>query len=295
MITVKDVFNLARVPEGDVGIEIEMEGDNLYHNIKGWHIDNDGSLREESAEYVLKKPLSIEEVKKYLMNLYDGLNNAGAELRPSVRTGVHVHINCGRISITQLYNFIVLYLTLENVLVHWCGEEREGNLFCLRASDAEYILHKLKSAVKEKMFRGMFGEDVRYASMNLAALEKYGSLEFRSMRAVTDPEPIIQWASTLLNLRQEAEKYENPVEIIESFSMDGPLAFCKRLIQELDSRWLPSDREMHTMIMESMRNAQFVAYSVDWSLLDKDTIEIGGLEFPGIMNEDQINEPLEDY
>lgn len=50
--------------EGSYGIEIEVEGVNLpavANNV--WTTTHDGSLRGESAEYVLKKPLDIDKVE----------------------------------------------------------------------------------------------------------------------------------------------------------------------------------------------------------------------------------------
>src|SRR5699024_2261938 len=146
---------------------------------------------------------------------------------------------------------------------HWCGDGREGNLFCLRSSDAEVILHTLARCAKDKTFPPRFDENVRYASMNLAALPKYGSLEFRAMRGVDHPKPIIQWASTLLNIREEAKKYDNPKQIIEAFSLQGPDNFTDNLVNKLDGVAEVNDKEGYKMLMEGMRNAQFVAYSTD--------------------------------
>src|SRR5699024_5165173 len=126
-------------------------------------------------------------------------------------------------------------------------------------------------------------------------LPKYGSLEFRAMRGVDHPKPIIQWASTLLNMREEAKKYDNPKQIIEAFSLQGPDNFTDNLVNKLDGVAEANDKEGYKMLMEGMRNAQFVAYSTDWDDFNPKDIEIGGIKFPGYMNPDEIDEPMEDF
>ena len=46
-----------RRQQGEVGIEVEVEGRHLdFHGNENWRTDGDGSLRGNSCEYVLKAP-----------------------------------------------------------------------------------------------------------------------------------------------------------------------------------------------------------------------------------------------
>src|SRR3546814_21174594 len=91
------------------------------------------------------------------------------------------------LTMTQLYSFMTVYLILENVLVGWCGHSRCGNLFCLRASDAEWLLTSIRAAAEGRTFKhSLHSDNLRYASMNVKALGDYGSLEFRTMHGNRD-------------------------------------------------------------------------------------------------------------
>src|SRR5690554_4898477 len=118
------IRKLMRLPEtqGDVGVEIEVEGSNLPRTGEHWIVTQDGSLRGESCEYVLRQPLSLPETKEALAYLSRRYEETGAEIADSPRCGVHIHVNCQELTIIQLYNFMTLYLILEDLLVRWCGE-----------------------------------------------------------------------------------------------------------------------------------------------------------------------------
>lgn len=296
MAVVFKEFQLNRREAGDVGVEIEVEGYALPRCEQWWRNEEDGSLKgEETREYVLDGPKSLADVRRaldYLDGLYRSYNS---RVDDTVRAGVHIHINCQQLTITQLYNFITVYLILENVLVHWCGEYREGNLFCLRASDAEYLLGQLKASTRDtkRQLRTRFHRDeLRYASINLKALGDYGSVEFRAMRGTRDLDLIYQWAEVLLGLREFAKTFDNPTHILQQFSLDGSQAFIEAALGK-NYRSFSCEGERQ-MLIEGMRNAQDVAYSTDWALFDPAMRNVGGCDFPLTMRPEEINEPPED-
>ena len=134
---------------GEIGIEIEMEGQMLPHiGSNTWRSEADGSLRGESIEYVLKKPVAREQVAKVLTQLQDMLAKDGAVLEPSNRCGVHVHVNAQQYTFLQVMNIVVLYLMFEDILTKFCGQHREGNYFCLRARDAGRFVEQLIATMK---------------------------------------------------------------------------------------------------------------------------------------------------
>jgi len=295
MSTVFKELGIRKAEAGDIGLEIEVEGHNLPRMGKWWRNEQDGSLKgQENAEYVLAKPGSLAEVREALNHLDKTYNDCGTIVDDTVRAGVHVHINCQKLTMTQLYNFITVYLMLENILVKWCGEFREGNLFCLRACDAEWMLMVLRVAATDdrRQFRLRFHKDeLRYASMNLKALGDYGSLEFRAMRGTRDLDLIYKWAETLYNLREFACGFEKPSDIIESMSMLGPERFLRDALGGNADMFMCPD--YIDLLWRGMRNAQDVAYCVDWQKFEPKMKKIGQLEFPEHMQE--INEPLEDF
>ena len=132
MKTVREWMRV-RNTEGDVGIEVEVEGNNLPHIDEYWNVTHDGSLRGEALEYVFKRPLELSKAKEALDYLGHHLSKKNVSVLDSGRCGVHVHINCQKLSIVELYNFFTLNFILEDLLTAFCGESRVGNLFCLRA------------------------------------------------------------------------------------------------------------------------------------------------------------------
>ncbi|MNN24741.1 putative amidoligase enzyme [compost metagenome] len=295
MKTVMQWFNLPRKykTDGDVGIEIEVEGVRLPKLDKYWKNEHDPSLRgAESMEYVLERPMSLKDARIALKYLSVQYNKHDSIVDDTVRAGVHVHINVQDLNIIELYNFMTIYLILEEVLVKHCGEFREGNLFCLRAGDADYLLTQLQNAAEDKNFRQLVTDQLRYSSMNVKALGTYGSLEFRAMRGTRDLDLIYNWAEVLLGLREVAKSYTSPEKIIEGFSEGEARTFLTNALGAHAEGYMCEGFER--MLCDGMRRAQDVAYCVDWT--DYHEVEkklIGELEFP--LGTEFPNEPLEDY
>lgn len=245
---------------GDVGIEIEVEGKNLPHLAKYWRNEKDGSLRgEESMEYVLSKPSSMKEAHLALKYLEAQYKRHESVIDDTVRAGVHVHVNVQHLNMLELYSFMTIYLVLEEMLVKFCGEFREGNLFCLRAMDAEFLLHRLQEAARTRRFRPLVDDNLRYASMNVKALGTYGSLEFRAMRGTSDLDLIYKWASILHGIREVARTFKDPQEVISFFSYQQCEGFIDRCLGEHAAEF-KSQSDWKESMFRGMRNAQAVAF-----------------------------------
>lgn len=268
MKTVMEVFGIPlghRVP-GDVGVEIEVEGRNLPGGDKWWRRDADGSLRgEDSAEYVLHKPVTLDQLKIALKSLSLNYKQANSRVDESVRAGVHVHINVQDMSIVQVYNFITLYLVFEELLTKYCGKSREGNLFCLRATDAEFLIEALCTAAQKQRFRQLISDDLRYAAVNVKALGTYGSLEFRAMRSTKDFDVIQTWAEILVRLREVAKGYFEPTDIINGFSEGEASGFMDKVLGPYAEIFKEGDYKK--ALVRGMRTAQDVAFCTNWQRL----------------------------
>lgn len=249
--------------KGDIGIEIEVEGKRLPHTEKYWKMEDDGSLRGESMEYVLRTPSSLKQAAialKYLDVMYKKFDSV---VDDSVRAGVHVHINVQHLNIIQLYNFMTVYIILEDLLTKFCGQYREGNLFCLRSGDAEYLLLCLQEAARSRRFRSLVTDDLRYASMNVKALGTYGSLEFRAMRGTRDLDLIHKWAEILLSLREVAKGFTDPNDVVNGFSECEADRFLDRCLGD-NANLFREYSGWEKLIVSGMRRAQDVAFATDW-------------------------------
>lgn len=285
MTMVASVFRLprSRLTKGDLGVEIEVEGVNLPTAVTGWSVTRDGSLREYgenvALEYVFRNPCDLNKAIERLQGLEEAFEKNQAVHEESPNCGVHVHVNCQDLSITQLYNFITLYLVHEHMLTRFCGPSREGNLFCLRAEDAEFLVFELERALMDGMFRERFSNtQLRYAGMNVCSLPLYGSLEFRSMRGTTDRQVLQQWCELLLSMREAAKKYDSPREILEQVSMGGELAMVLNTFGD-SARGLTDYEGWERRLMEGVRRCQDFAYSGDWERLSQlPKRMVGGIE-----------------
>lgn len=224
--------------DGTYGIEIEAEGEGMQEvRSKYWRTENDGSLRgeypEQAAEFVLKKPINIEHVEDALKSLKASLKDA--EFKFSFRTSVHVHANMTDLTPEQVLNTIYTYLLLEEPLMTYCGKDRKANRFCLRIVDAEGLVDTLYHLFND--FSGnvmrFAGDGVRYSAINIAALQKYGSLEFRAMRGNMDVETIHTWVKAIDRIRTYAMGKNNPREILEEFRNSDPKEFMAMVLKDV--------------------------------------------------------------
>ena len=230
-----ELLGRAEPVKGTFGIEIEAEGKGMKAvNNEFWMSEDDGSLRgrfpDTRIEWVLNKPITLDKVVPALKGLAEA--QKGAKLNFSFRTSVHVHVNMHELTHPQVLNVIYTYLLLEEPLLTYCGEARKGNRFCLRLQDAEGLMDDLR-----KVFFGGEGalfniapNGIRYASINLEALKKYGSMEFRGMRGTLDVNIISTWVEILNKIREYAMNVEDVEAIHQEFRDLGANAFVKKVM-----------------------------------------------------------------
>ena len=251
--------------KGEVGIEVEVEGRNLPKAPQSYWVHHpDHSLRgAENAEYVLKQPCRRTSVTKFLIYLDKFLKAKGAKIDESNRTSVHVHVNMADKSLVQCYNYIILYLIFEDLLTNIAGESRRGNLFCLRARDAEFFVDVLAGYAKARKFNPD-PEKLRYTSINVCAMTKFNSLEFRALRGTTDPKIITDWVELLLAIKDASLLYQFPDQILGDFSVLGPDDFVRKVFPEHVPLFL-QQANYHNMMWEGARLVQEIVYATDWT------------------------------
>jgi hypothetical protein len=258
-----------KTTKGLIGLEIECEGTHLFDApFSWWSCHQDGSLRTTKGhppvEYVLRQPLDPKELREALEYLEEKLLEYKSTIVQSNRTSVHVHVNCLSWTIRQLYCYILLYLIFEEILVEWSGPDRAGNLFCLRALDSEFYVSMLEDCLKQSTLK-VWREDQRYAACNVAAIPKFGSLEFRSLRGTVDKNLILTWVDILLHLRKKSLKYDNPTEIVEEFIQIGPLPFFRKIFDDDRIRgFFEETQGLSGKLWAGMRLMRDVSYTVPW-------------------------------
>lgn len=271
---VKEVLRIppGRMHQGDYGVELEVEGDNLPTDIvprKRWRMDEDGSLRGESYEYVMPVPLSLEETKAAIYDLRDYFDLNDATIHNSVRAGTHVHVNVQDFTMKQMFTFITLFFLLEEPLVEYCGETRVGNLFTLRGTiDAEYVMFQLKEAIRTKDLHVLDSSLLRYCSLNVCSLFKYGSIEFRSMRGVQTFDDVYEWVEVLDELKKSSFLFNSPDSIVSNFSGEGEDNFIRKVLPT-KHHLIEAIPNYRRKIRQGVRRIQMLAFATNWDDFDR--------------------------
>jgi len=259
--------------DGSFGVEIEVEGLDLPRGGTKkfdtlWRVEADGSLRgDENAEYVFRKPLNIEDTKNAIAILEEQYIECGSRVDESPRAGVHIHLNIQSLTPTEFMTLIVTYYMLEDYFCHWAGPTRVGNHFCLRSTDAEDVIYRLVKACKTKGWKELKTDEIRYAAINLNAIHKYGSLEFRAMRSTKDMGAIVRWVELIDQLVKGSKKFTNPRDVVTSLSMflDGK-KFMAHVMEDYAKEF---EQFEHIDVWNAMENVQPISYMVDWAKFDK--------------------------
>lgn len=260
--SVRELLRLHNV-EGAIGVEIEMEGENLPHHVPYWKNERDGSLRGESIEYILQKPMELEEVKKSLSALEDSLKENKASVKDTYRAGVHVHLNVQDKTLAQVFTIGCCYLVLEKLLTNWCAPSRVGNHFCLRASDAEGLTYYLRRFLIDEDWAYLNSDGIRYSGINFKSVTKLGSLEFRTLESTTNFNKIYVWARMLNSIKVFSERFENPVDFIEWVKAKGTEHFLSQCLGVDYMRLECSNAKQY--MKEGLRHAQDLAYAREWN------------------------------
>lgn len=233
----KKVHELLRLRpcKGDLGVEIECEGQGIRAvDTDTWKSERDGSLRgaypNGSCEFVMQTPVLAKNLEKAFNELIKLQEKAVFKF--SFRTSVHVHVNVTDLTEDEMLAFLYACLLLEEPLMNFCGETRKGNRFCLRMKDAEGSDKTLKQLFAEgvDVARQFNGDNIRYSAINVHALRKYGSIEFRGMRGNMDKAVLIPWCETLLHIREKAKELGTPIAVYNKFIAQRNKEFAEEMI-----------------------------------------------------------------
>ena len=156
---------------------------------------------------------------------------------------------------------------VENLLFTYCGDDRVGNLFCLRLPDAEGLLeHVFADLDGPYPFQTLLGnDDLRYAGLNINAIRKFGSLEFRGMRGVYDLETLDAWATACYNLVHGAGRYAHPEHLMDEFYKSDKKEFLVQIFGPTFTDEITKSVEWKDLLDESVMAALPLAYYHDWS------------------------------
>lgn len=214
---------LQKSHERAFGIEIEMEPKEQGRDYWGgdfpysyWGFKPDGSLRNNGREMV-SSILTPETLGAAFKEIRENVKwNLLSSTSP--RTSIHVHLNFNNRPYMEVITFYSLYVLLEDILTKYCGHSREGNIFAIESSKGMYVHNFLKRNISTQEIRGI-DNAYRYSAINMASLSRFGTVEMRSMRGLTNPDDILDWTNILLELREFCRN-KTPADIAKVFETD---------------------------------------------------------------------------
>lgn len=265
-MTPRDYYGLNET-KGTVGLEIEMEfkGSFMvnYKTLEQWRLDFDGSLKD-GVELVLAKPCEAGEVQEKVNLIRENLKEQGTKISPTIRAGIHVHVNVQDMTFQEIYKYALCYYCFETVLTKFCGVNRTGNLFCLPLKDAEGSYFALEKAILSDQPNHLNNiSKFKYSALNLTTLAKYGSAEFRQMGTRDDIEGVEDWVELLLKVKDWASKIDNPEQIAYEISYNGPDMLLKKIVGDKLFKKVQYTG-MESDIMSDFRNIQPLIFLGDW-------------------------------
>lgn len=276
--------------QGDLfGIELECEGRAVDFNanfpdiLNSWAPRADGSLRNNhgsSCEWVFNGPVNFDQSIIRVNELFDYFDKRKAKLVTSNRTSTHVHFNMGDKNAYQVVNLFILFTILEDIFGRYCGEDRNGNLFCLSSRHAQDQVRWIEDICLKHFDFTHLREDMRYCALNIASVNKFGTVEFRGMRGLDSRQDMLDWLSIINDFANYAcYKMHNPVDIIEGISVKTPAGFLREIFSEVNYRKLTEgldDLTIGNSVYEGLRLVQMLCYRVGTEF---DKVRLKGKDF----------------
>lgn len=186
----------------EIGIEVEIEKCIKLAELKIFHQENDGSLKDAGIEFI-SIPIKDDNVL-YALEELEYIYNKTPKSVFSHRCSIHVHINVSKLTVGQLHALIATYLATENFFFSLVAPERRGNSFCYPLADL--------CITKEDIAPENIDEKFKYAALNPHHLVDFGTLEFRHHHGTKNKKELLNWIETILQLYRYVEKVP-PLEI----------------------------------------------------------------------------------
>lgn len=229
-------------PDAFIGLEIETEACNiLNHNTlaqAGWTYKEDGSLRNSGIEFVFDGPKSGKAISTALDTFFD--DPAPVVYTPNPRAAIHIHINWldddAGSDIGALRKLITLMYCIEPAVFEWVDSTRKWCGFAAQMNElSDRKLRSLMTAdsasgMSSALSEGGSSGRNRYFGLNLAALLRYGTVEFRYFPCVTDKESVERWINFVMLAKIAAVEYPEDHEamIQELSTTEGIRAFVTK-------------------------------------------------------------------
>jgi hypothetical protein len=202
------------LPACRIGLEWEWENASQLVPLLGGHINpyldikQDGSLRDNGYEVVTRGDGFFCED---LLAAVHAMNDLYKKAKPTTgyRTAFHAHIDVRDMEAREVHNLLLLYCLVEKPIFNFVGKGRDNSNFCVPwyRSDAQFEVLRLLGG--DTADYGPIKGLQRYSALNVQAVAKLGTVEFRQME--NDGEEIttkqIAFINYIMRLKAAAMEY----------------------------------------------------------------------------------------
>ncbi len=260
----QDPDSKALVSNSCIGVEIELESATHIHPVGVFRAEADGSLRNEGVEFVFARPASGQVVIDSLKALQVACTGTDRDPTLSVRTSVHVHVDCLDMTADQISRMITLYEIFEVPLFRAFAPTRINNHFCTRITECYNALsaQRYLSEGFESFFNRFEARDnQRYCALNLRALSKFGTVEFRHHPGSYNADDLILWINACLSLKRAAER---EIDFVGQFFSDSTKGwdtqlrdtFPVQVVDKINKTYAELGMDINNDIVRGIRYAQ---------------------------------------
>lgn len=241
------------IPDCRVGLEFEFEDPHgslwaVWFDRAGldkyWRTVGDGSLRDNGVEIILREPLMGEQLSEAIRQM----TTTNCPLVQTYRTSIHVHIDARDMDVEQLKTAALLYAMVEAGMFAYVGQNRDSSNYSvpwyastryLRTVADALFANRANSAIRDRI-----SGTQRYSALNIQALRKYGSLEFRHMGQTMDHDKITKWVKGCMSIKSAA--MEHAYEEVEPWIYHDPHTVYNHVFGPLAGAFLrDTTTEMH--------------------------------------------------
>lgn len=211
------------LPNTLMGVEVEVDNDGSHSDIEmpenyspEWTRKGDGSL-VNGWEYVLSAPLKGQGLTDAIHKLYSG----GTNVRRTYTGSTHIHINMlDGVDMDALRAMVLLAYAFESLLYYvgdntrqWCGYANR-----LISAPAEVLESIIVPTASNSLFRNSVDRAGRYYGLNLQALQRYGTVEFRYFPTAESAEELISWVKLVQSFKKAALEVGSIEALINTLS-----------------------------------------------------------------------------
>lgn len=244
-----------------VGIELELENIDGYLN-KGvidtnlWEEHRDGSLRGNSTELVTRFPIKGDNLLAALDNVYEAAGNS-MEAMKSLRTSTHIHVNALDMSVEAVCIFMLAACFAEPYLLEISDPYRKYCGYCLPSKSP--IANAVASFLHNKKLRVQ--AESRYYGVNILALEKYGTIEFRHFSTPHTLDDAIKIVNICTDLKKLALELESTPKFLTKQGLPTALASIRGAVSQIlqSDNLVPAKELQLEITLQGLKDEKFVS------------------------------------